>query len=299
MTYRSPSGTLPLDLPETSSDLGKVPLRLIPDQEPDVTDHRKKPATDLHNSGRDSNRHGSRSVLWWVGIFISVLLAVGAYSKDSLFVRYLVPHITFSVVRTTAMGGTSNTGIFRAYLTKFGELLAPVQIMLYLNIRNNADEPQSIEGILLEFQASYGNWIPARLLSIGQGVYADFGGATQLKEAHLLDLRGIALDANLGSGLLAPHAVASGWLLLEFPAPFRDKNMLQAPLGITIFSGFGERETHMIPPVDLPPGAEQTRTAFLKPSGTKRDISNLPILSEEDLMKKFDEERSPHPTRRD
>jgi len=123
--------------------------------------------------------------------------------------------------------------------------------MIYLNIRNETDQPQTVEGILLEVQDDGGGWQPVTVLHPGIGIYADFGGTTQLKKAKLLDFQDTNLQINLGSGTLAPHHVASGWLLLEFPEQFRERNMLFAPLRITVCSGFGERETHKISNVDL------------------------------------------------
>jgi hypothetical protein len=227
-------------------------------------------------------------------LMLILIIAIGAYSKDSLFVRYLIPVKTFSVVRSTSMGGSVNTGIFRAYQTKYGELLAPVQVMLYLNIRNESDYTQTIEGVLLEFREPNGNWLPIKVLSYGSGIYTDFGGSTQLKKAKLLDLEGISLEANLGSGSLAPQHVVSGWLFLEYPEEFRNKNMLKTQLRITIYSGFGERESQEIRDVDLPSDAAQTRSAFLKFKGIERDISGLTILAEGDLMKKLAEKRKAH-----
>jgi hypothetical protein len=241
-------------------------------------------------------RHPQSKVMWVLGTLLSILVAIGAYSKGSVFVRYLISPKIFSVVRTTSLGGSANTGIFNSYHTKYGELLTPVQIMLYLNIRNESDEPQTIEGILLEFQGQDSRWTPVTVLSPhhGSGVYTDFGGSTQLKKAKLLDLQGMSLELTLGSGSLAPHQVVSGWLFLEFPEQFRKSNMLNNPLRITICSGFGEREIHNIKHVDLPPNATQTRKAFLKFTGGERDISQLPIMAESDLMKKLAEEREKH-----
>jgi hypothetical protein len=67
--------------------------------------------------------------------------------------------------------------------------------------------------------------------------------------------------------------------------------MLKNPLRITIYSGFGDREIHEIKDVDLPSNAAQTRAAFLKVTSTERDISQLSILAEGDLMKRLDEDR--------
>lgn len=243
-------------------------------------------------SAHEQMRSKSKTLLIFGSLF-SVLISIGAYSKDSLFVRYLVPINRFSAVQSTSIGGTANTGIFRAYQTKYGELLAPVQVMLYLNIRNESDEPQTIEGILLEFQEPTGKWAPVKVLSYGNGYYTDFGGATQLKKAKILDVDQILLEKNLGSASLAPHNVVSGWLFLEFPEEHRNINMLKAKLRLTLYSGFGEKEQHNINKVDLPENAAQTRSAYLKFHPGERDISNLPILAEDDLRKKLAAERQP------
>jgi len=88
-------------------------------------DHAEKKKTDAESSSySDLNHKGTLTKLWLS--LIAILVAVGAYSKGSLFVRYLIPAKTFSIVKSTSIGGTANTGIFRAYHTKFGELLAPV-----------------------------------------------------------------------------------------------------------------------------------------------------------------------------
>jgi len=240
-------------------------------------------------SAHEKVRSKSKTILI-LGTLFSVLISIGAYSKDSLFVRYLIQPHRFSVVRSTSIGGTANSGIFRAYQTAYGELLAPVQVLLYLNIRNESDEPQTIEGILLEFQESSNKWAPVKVLSYGSGYYADFG-ATQLKKAKIMNVDQILLEKNLGSASLAPHSVISGWLFLEYPEEYRSQNMLNAKLRLTLYSGFGEKEQHDVNNVDLPKNAAHTRSAYLQFYPGERDISKLPILAESDLMQKFEAER--------
>jgi hypothetical protein len=240
-------------------------------------------------SAHEKVRSKSKTALI-LGTLFSVLISIGAYSKDSLFVRFLIKTHRFSVVRSTSIGGTANSGFFRAYQTAYGELLAPVQVLLYLNIRNESDEPQTIEGILLEFQEPSNKWAPVKVLSYGNGYYADF--ATQLKKAKILNVDQILLEKNLGSASLAPHSVISGWLFLEYPEEYRNQNMLNAKLRLTLYSGFGEKEQHDVNNVNLPQDAAHTRSAYLQFHPGERDISKLPILAETDLMKRLEAERN-------
>jgi len=253
---------------------------------------KKKLASDDNHSS-DASRDKISSVLWnFAKFLIPVVLAFGAYSKSSLFSRYFIYTNTFSVVRSVAMGGTSHTGFYKAYHSSFGELLAPIQILLYLNIRNNSDEPQTIEGFLLEFQQENDNWVPVTVLEKRTGIiYSALGDATRLKQANQLDFSGLSFEENIAAGTLPPHGVISGWLFLEFPEKYRESNMLSARFRITFFSGFGERETHQLHNVDLPQNAVQTRYVGIRPMQNKRDISSLPIVPWGDLMKRFENER--------
>lgn len=253
----------------------------------------KKTFTSDDNHTGDAGKNKIFPVLWNVAKFIiPVVLAFGAYSKSSLFSRYFIYTNSFSVVRSVAMGGTSHTGFYKAYQSGIGELLAPIQILLYLNIRNNSDEPQTIEGFLLEFKQANGNWVPVTVLEKRTGIiYSALGDATRLKQANQLDFSGLSFEENISAGTLPPHGVLSGWLFLEFPEEYRESNMLSARYRITFFSGFGERETHELHNVDLPPNAVQTRYVGIRPMQDKRDISSLTILPWGDLMKKFQAER--------
>jgi hypothetical protein len=251
---------------------------------------KKSGSDDSHNN--DSSRNKISYVLWNITKFLlPVVLAIGAYSKSSLFSRYFIYTNTFSVVRSVAMGGTSHTGFYKVYTSSFGELLAPIQILLYLNIRNDSDEPQTIEGFLLEFKQENENWTPVTVLEKRTGViYAALGDATRLKQANQLDFSGISFEENISAGTFPPHGVLSGWLFLEFPDKYRERNMLPASYRITFFSGFGERETHQLHNVDLPQNAVQTRYVGMRPMPIKRDISNLPIMPWGDLMMRFENE---------
>ena len=258
---------------------------------------KKKLKNHIKNDGNDQNANidetSSIKKFWNRFIFtiIPILVAIGAYSSDSLFIRIFSSDYKFSVVRTTMLGGTVNTGFFRAYSTALGELIAPIQILMYVNIRNDSTNPQSIEGIKLEFEDKSDNetWYPIKILSRGNGIY--FLTSHSLKDATELDFQNVDLLENLGKGKLLPRDVISGWLFLEFPEKFRKKNMLISNIRLTIYSGFGEKELHIITPVDLDNNSAQTRFASLKPTSIKRDLSNLKIMSETDLLNYFDQER--------
>lgn len=220
---------------------------------------------------------------------IPILVAIGAYSRDSIFIRLIESKDTYSVVRSTAMGGKVSTGFFRAYPTAFGELLAPIQMLLYLNIRNNSDFEQTIEGIMMEV-GDNDSWIPVRCLFVGNGIYSALG-VEGLRESTLFDFRDNNLLNNLGRGRIPPQEVISGWLFLEFPKQYWNTNVLNSQLRVSIFSGFGENEKHIIAPVNLPKDANQTRSASIKPAGIKKDLSKLEILSEGDLYERFEKQR--------
>jgi hypothetical protein len=79
-------------------------------------------------------------------------------------------------------------------------------------------------------------------------------------------------------------------LFLEFPKKFRNQNVLNKTIRIAFYSGFGEREIHVISSIDLPDKATQTRGASFKPTPLKRDLTKLSILAEEDLLDKFKNE---------
>lgn len=217
---------------------------------------------------------------------LPIIVAIGAYSSESLFIKIFKSKNTYSVVRVTSMGGTVNTGFFRAYPTAFGELLAPIQMLLYLNIRNESEFEQLIEGVLLEIQDKDNTWITIKSLVVGLGIFSALGDKG-LKESIQLDFNGQNLIKNLGQDRIKQKDVISGWLFLEFPKKFRSQNVLHKKIRITFFSGFGERESHIITTVDLPEKATQTRGASFKPLSGKRDLSKLEILAEEDLFNRF------------
>jgi len=245
---------------------------------------KKRPTKRTVEDERKSKKFNS-----FILLIIPFLVAIGAYSRDSLFIRILESKDTYSVVRSTAMGGTVNTGFFRAYPSAFGELLAPIQMLIYLNIRNNGDFEQTVEGIMMEV-GDNNSWQPVRCLIVGSGIYSALG-TEGLKESTLLDFSDNNLLDNLGRGRIPTKEVVSGWLFLEFPKEYWKTNVLKSQLRISIFSGFGENERHIIAPVNLPENANSTRSASIKPAGIKKDLSKLEILSEGDLYKRFEAQR--------
>ena len=216
---------------------------------------------------------------------IAVVVAIGAYSSDSLFLKIFKSTDIYNVVRVTSMGGTQNTGYFRAYPSAFGELLAPIQMLLYLNIRNQSEFEQIIQGILLEIKDTDNSWKPIKALLVGNGIFSALS-ENGLKEAMLLDFKEQNLIENLGQKRIKQKDVISGWLFLEFQKKFRNQNVLNKTIRITFYSGFGEQEIHVLAPIDLPKKATQTRIASFKPT-LKHDLSSLSILAEEDLFDRF------------
>jgi len=212
---------------------------------------------------------------------LPILVAVGAYSRDSIFVQLLTSKSTYSVVRGTAIGGKENTGFYRAYATPLGTLLAPIQMFLYLHIRNDSDFDQIIEGLLVEVQDEDKTWEPVNSLMIGYGIYSA-RSIEGLKESTLLDFNEENLVDNLGKGKIHSKDVVSGWLFLEFPREFREQNAMRQTLKITLFSGFGEQETHLIQPAILHNDATQTNAASFGATKIKKDLSNLKVLAEKD-----------------
>lgn len=231
------------------------------------------------------------SIIKSIFTILAIIVAIGAYSVDSLFVRFFSSDQIYSTVRVTSMGGTKNTGIYRSYSSAYGEVLAPVQMLMYLNIRNESKFDQIVEGILIEIQDENKNWMPVTSLDEANGIYTAMG-RNGLKESILLDFSSQNLLVNLGQGRIKPRDVISGWLFLEFPSLFHKKNVLMEKYQITIFSGFGERETHLISVVDLPENANQTRIASFRPLKPKRDLSNKMIISQEDLRNSFKKKKN-------
>jgi len=246
----------------------------------------KKDKKNGKRSSNDKTKIATSSIISFVFTILTLLVAIGAYSVDSLFVRLFSSDQVYSIVRVTSIGGTRNTGIYRSFNSAYGDVLAPIQMLLYLNIRNESNSDQIIEGILIEIEDKNKNWISVTSLDEGNRIYSAMG-QNGLKESIPLDFNSQNLLLNLGQGRIRPRDVISGWLFLEFPSAFHKINVLCKKFKITIFSGFGERETHLINAVDLPEGASQTRLATFRPLKRKKDLSNLLIVSQQELRNSF------------
>jgi hypothetical protein len=158
-------------------------------------------------------RQSKSKLIWLLDTLFSVLIAIGAYSKDSLFVWYFVPSRIFSVEQWTVVGSSSSKlplGVYQSESGKNGEHLIEAQRMIYLNIKNESDEPQKIESILLEYKDHNDIWTPVILLDTESEIYFDPGQSTKLKRAALLDLNDMSLIENLKANSLAPHQSVSG-----------------------------------------------------------------------------------------
>jgi hypothetical protein len=224
----------------------------------------------------------------WFGGLATVCLAIGAYSTDSIGFRLLHRPQRFSVASPMQMGGSTKLAVFRPYATTSGELLAPVHTMIFLDIRNASPEPQLVKAVEVEFMHLDGTWIPARVLRVDPalGIYSDPEMATQLKQARKLNFEGEDLLSNLGAAPIPLGGIVSGWVFLELPPPFREHRMSHLHR-ITLFSGFGEKETYTLAAGVGSQDATETRFAQLRPGELTRDLSALEIVSEYDLFERF------------
>jgi hypothetical protein len=216
--------------------------------------------------------------------FFSILVAIGAYSKDSVIIDLITQKKTYSVVRSTSMGGTESTGFLRLYPTSFGNKLAPIQMLVYLSIRNNSEYEQIIQGVKVEIKSGT-SWRPVRCLSKGSGIFTAFNG---IEKASLEDFNENDLIVNLGNSTIKSNNIVQGWLFLEFEKEFRSQNVLQSEFKITLFSGFGESEPYLIKNIDIGDNSVGTRSAEMKSTQIIQNLSNIEILPEGDLYERFE-----------
>jgi len=239
-----------------------------------------------------TKRKLSRQVLLIVSTCISLIISIGAYSKDSIFVRYFKHQKKFSISRQVAIDGTATSGFYanarwyKAYASEYGTVLAPIHFLQYINIRNDSEDPQIIGGVMVEIQKENGQWIPLHILSPATGtIYNTIGGVGGLTHATTVDFLGNLLETNIAKGVLQPHGIVSGWLFLEFPeGTYKD---LESALRLRVFSGFGENEEHKIHNIDMPPDATPVNPAGFKFSKEKYDLTVLKIIPENELFKKL------------
>lgn len=216
--------------------------------------------------------------------FFSILVAIGAYSKESVIINFITQKKTYSVVRSTSLGGTASSVFLRLYPTSFGNKLAPIQMLLYLSIRNNSEYEQIVQGVKIEIKNGT-SWRPVRCLSKGGGIFTSFNG---IEKASLVDFNENDLITNLGNSTIKSSNIVQGWLFLEFEKEFRSQNVLQGEFKITLFSGFGESEVYLIKSIDIGDNAIETRNAELKSTQFIQNLSNIEILPEGDLYEKFE-----------
>lgn len=239
-----------------------------------------------------SKRKSLKQTLLILSACTSLIVSIGAYSKDSIFVRYFKHKKKFSISRQVAIDGTATSGFYanarwyKAYASQYGTVLAPIHILQYLNIRNDSEDPQAIGGIIIEVKKENGEWLPLHILSPYTGtIYNTVGGVGGLTHATTVDFLGNLLEANIAKGVLPPHGIVSGWLFLELPeGTYKD---LDKMLRLRIFSGFGESEDHSIQNIDLPPYATPVNPVGFKFSKEKFDLSGLNIIPENELFKKL------------
>jgi hypothetical protein len=218
---------------------------------------------------------------------ISLIISIGAYSKDSIFVRYFIHKNKFSVVSPSNISGvatsgiSANNGFYKIRITPNGEVLTRIHMLQYINIRNDTEDPQDIGGILVEFDKGFRQWIPLQIISPYTSIYHTVGGTGGLTHATTIDFMGNLLEENIAKGVIPPHGIVSGWLFLEFPDG--TYNNILTSMRIRIFSSFGESEVHKIRNPNYPSIAKTTKPVLLKFGKEKRDISSLQIVPENKL----------------
>ena len=214
------------------------------------------------------------------------LIAVGAYSEDSLAVRLFYRPSLYSVsVGSTFWAPAGSAVCLCSYLTGAGELLAPVQLLIYLQVRNDSYVPQLIDAVHLDVQGAQKQWINAKILRVVEGTGVYWPNSTNgLKEARTQNLDGVDLLQNLGKGPIAPGGLVSGWIPVEFPRAFTFTNPMDCGLRVTLFSPFKESESHELRLSNTyPDGAAETRGATMD-FGETRDISGLRIIAWGDFI---------------
>jgi len=271
------------DTQKTHAEVDQIVSRAEPEADPNVLKDNNKQTVGTSVLSKN-----------WVKICLAVIpivVAVGAYSSDSLALR-LIPDDTFSVASWVNMGNRENsegnvyTHWYRAYYDpNFGKLLAPIHAMVLIGIRNESNHSQIIRGVKIELLGYDNNWHPATTLLEEDGViYITSKNTHPLTRGDLYDMKGLLLESIYSFPRLSPRDFVSGWLLLEFPAPHHEAAIKGRKLRITLHSGFGEKEEHEIKLVNnsdlLWP---LTLKALLKTRDSVEDFSEFEVCSETDL----------------
>ncbi len=178
------------------------------------------------------------------GAIIGTFIAIGAYSKDSLFFQLIFPENKFSVNAQMAMVSPLNQGIgyvLNSDSTNSTKLMTAVNLILYLDIKNNTNINQFLEGIELECEDSTGKWQNLSLKSLKP--HEDFYFPMGKDSASLIKFSDDNLLDILGKSPISSNTVLSGYLMTE--SFIYSENLTYSPnnFKITFHNGFNKPET--------------------------------------------------------
>lgn len=220
---------------------------------------------------------------------ITILVAIGAYSTNSLFVELLKNNNKFQVRNLAKFRsvGYNSSFMIADSLPDGSFIINPTQVIMFTYVRNISENDQVIEAIQVEVQKKDGSWVNVlvndknRFDIMGNDVNdikndVFFSTDGSIERCLLLEFKNNLLLENISNTVIEPNETRSGWLLLSFPHNHWYNKLSLQPLRITFYSGFGEKETHSIKFVDIPKGATNTHYSTLArhPDYIIRDLSN-------------------------
>lgn len=206
---------------------------------------------------------------------ISLLVAIGAYSKDSLFVNLFKSKDAFNVILSTTLNiGPSYFYTIHTDLTQ--SYVVQIPVLMKVNIRNSSDVEQIIEGVEIEVKDDSGKWRLLNSINVGNGLFVPMNN--ELKRSQLVKMYGGALRNNLAQGIIKPRDVVIGWVYLDTPKDISLIGFLSRHFRITLYSGFGEKEVHDLEMRHMGDTNSAIRDEGVFKTDTIKDFSGLPIF---------------------
>ena len=217
-----------------------------------------------------------------IGTIIGTIIAIGAYSKDSLFFQLFFPENTFGVNIKTTMISPLNQGIGYILDSETSDsikLMTAVNLLLYLDIKNNTNTNQFLEGIGLECKDSTGEWRELALKKIksNEGFYfpmnKDSASLITFHDENILDILG-------KSPTMMPNTMLNGYLMTE--SFIYSENLKYSPdeFRISFYSGFSKPDTQEFSVKENKKEFHRFRQIEWTPEKKKISLKNYILTSE-------------------
>jgi hypothetical protein len=212
---------------------------------------------------------------------LALVVAVLAISNDSLLFR-LLPKKAFSAAQYVSIGSVhqDRAMLFLKALNnspdnpQWKEMLVPIQLMMFISIRNESPHTKQITSIRLEFRGDDGTWVGAQCAESLKGLYTSVRGMFDE-----INVDGVDFVHELSRGPVESHASRAGWIGVNFPEPYRRQDMLQRKFRLRVSTAFDDDEQVALKETKPAPHEVSTVPTGWRPGQTNVDLSALPRVN--------------------